>query len=513
MPPVAPRKQRLCFNLVGLALAAVLSFQNLGCGDDGEGQSGTVSPSRGSEVARPRLEGPVSGGTGSPFLATTTFDPGLLGYSTAEYFMSGTATAYTNLEPLGDDGKWKVGPAETAAYKTRIVVYRPIDPARFNGTVVVEWLNVSGGLDAAPDWLSGHVEMIRQGMAWVGVSAQYVGVEGGASLLGLPVTPLKTVDPGRYASLSHPGDSFSYDIFSQTAQAVRRPGDLDPLSGLKVETVLGVGESQSAFRMVTYANAIHPIADIYDGFLVHSRGNIGAPLAEEPQAVIGVPGAAPLRDDLNVPVLALEMETDLTFLGYFSARQPDSARFRLWEVAGTAHADTYTTVVGHADLGNSPDPAKLVITTTPALGFTCRKPINSGPQHYVLHAAIAALNAWVRHGTLPPTAPRLQVNAGPNPKIVRDTHGNAVGGIRTPYVDAPIAVLTGEGQTGLFCALFGNTTLFDAIKLSTLYADHAAYVAAYNQATDRAVTAGFLLPADAALMKMAAADSEVGTTN
>ena len=43
---------------------------------------------------------------------------------------------------------------------------------KFNGTVVVEWLNVSGGVDAAPDWTFAHTELIREGYAWVGVSAQ-----------------------------------------------------------------------------------------------------------------------------------------------------------------------------------------------------------------------------------------------------------------------------------------------------------------------------------------------------
>ena len=64
-----------------------------------------------------------------------------------------------------------------AQYTTRAVVMRPIDPHRFNGTVVVEWLNVSGGADAGPDWILAHNELIREGFAWVGVSAQKVGVD------------------------------------------------------------------------------------------------------------------------------------------------------------------------------------------------------------------------------------------------------------------------------------------------------------------------------------------------
>ena len=67
-------------------------------------------------------------------------------------FLAGTATAYKSSSCLSSNGRWTVTPASTAAYKTRLVVYRPIDPKRFDGTVVVEWLNVSGGVDATARW-------------------------------------------------------------------------------------------------------------------------------------------------------------------------------------------------------------------------------------------------------------------------------------------------------------------------------------------------------------------------
>jgi len=494
--------------VLGVVLHVLMLVAGCGSGND----SAAPAPARGTNVAIPTIEGPVSGGTGKPFIAATTFDLALVGYSEAEYFISGMAAAYINVGLLGADGKWAAAPGPTADYKTRILVYRPTSRQKFNGTVLVEWLNVSGGLDAAPDWIMSHTELIREGYAWVGVSAQRVGVEGGASVLGMPVMPLKTTDSERYGSLAHPGDSFSYDIFSQAAQAIRRPAGANPLGGLHPERVIAMGESQSGFRMVTYINAVHPLADIYDGFFVHSRGGFGTPLSESPQSSILAPGTAPIRSDLNVPVLTFETETDLTFLYYFPARQPDSERFRLWEVAGTSHADTYTVAIGFEDLGNSPDVANLVLTTEPVSGFGCRQPINSGPQHFVLKAAIAALNEWVRRGTPPPTAPRLETSAGPLVSILRDVNGNALGGIRTPQVEVPVATLSGEGQTGsLFCLLFGTTVVFDDAKLASLYADHEAYVSAFNEATDRAVRAGFILPADAELMKAAAAASNIGS--
>jgi hypothetical protein len=467
-----------------------------------------------AEVPSPTVEGPVTGGSGTPFVAATTFDLAQVGYQQEEYFISGTATAFTSAGPLTSDGKWTVAPAETAAYKTRLLVYRPTSRRKFRGTVMVEWLNVSGGLDAAPDWISAHTELIRERIAWVGVSAQFVGVEGGESIIGLVSLPLKTVDPGRYGSLVHPGDSFSYDIFSQAGQAVRHPADVSPLGDLKPRKVIAIGESQSAFRLVTYINGVHPLAEIYDGYLVHSRGASGAALSEDPLPAIGAPRPTLIRDDLRVPVLTFETETDLfSLLGFYNDRQPDSARFRLWEVPGTAHADTYSLVVGATDLGNSPAAADLLVTSTPIPGLIeCTRPINSGPQHFVLDAAMAALNRWVRRGTPPPRAPRIEVDTTTaSPRIMRDGHGNGLGGIRTPQLDVPIARLSGAGQSGsLLCLLFGTTVPFDAATLASLYPDHDAYVSAFNKATRRAVRAGFILSHDARLMKASAAASAVG---
>lgn len=460
-----------------------------------------------AQVPTPTIEAVPS--PAGAFVASTSFDLATVGYEQAEYFISGTATAYTSTAPLGLDGLWAATPSgTTAAYKTRLVVYRPTRPKAFGGTVVVEWLNVSGGVDAAPDWTQGHVELLRQGAVWVGVSAQIVGVEGGPPLLGVASLPLKQVNPARYGSLHHPGDSFSYDIFSQAGQAARTSATL---GGLVPKRVIAIGESQSAFRLVTYVNAVHPLAQVYDGFLVHSRGSIGAELSQAPQPTIAAPGATAIRADVDVPVLTFQTETDLTFLGSFAARQDDAGNVRLWEVAGTAHYDTYGLGAGNTDVGTSPDVAAPVLATEFAGGvIRCDTPINSGPQHYVLNAALHALIRWVRTGKAPKPAPRLEVAAGPPPAIQRDANGNALGGIRTPQVDVPIASFTGEQDGAITCRLFGTTTLFDAAKLAELYPTRARFRKAHAKALRRAVQAGWILRPDARLIKRWAKASGIG---
>jgi hypothetical protein len=236
--------------------------------------------------------------------------------------------------------------------------------------------------------------------------------------------------------------------------------------------------------MAGYVNAIHPLVDVYDGFLVHSRGG-GAttPRGERGDDLEFVQ----IRTDLNVPVLQFETETDIFGLGFLPARQPDSATVRTWEVAGTAHADAYSLFAS----GLPRDAASGDI-----LG--CTTPINDGPQHETLAAAVHHLVAWVVDGTPPPESPVLDVADG---AFLRDDLGIAVGGIRTPVVDVPLRVLTGEeGPDGGACFLFGQTLPFGDGVVESLYGDLATWSTAAQVSADAAVEIGWLLPEDAASM-------------
>ena len=148
--------------LLGTAIVGFLSSVVLAPASLGSTSAAAASDS----VPTPSVEGPILPGSGISFLGSTLFPPTTVGYEQSEFFLSGNATAYSSSAPLAKDGRWHVTPETTAPYKTRIVVYRPTDPARFDGTVVVEWLNVTGGIDAPAAWLNAHDEMIREGMAF-----------------------------------------------------------------------------------------------------------------------------------------------------------------------------------------------------------------------------------------------------------------------------------------------------------------------------------------------------------
>jgi hypothetical protein len=133
-------------------------------------------------VPTPTITGPITSPGAAFVTPPSALDLSQFGWVEQEFFVAGTARAYRSALPLGADGNWTATPdGATAPFKTRIVVRRPVSPRKFNGTVIVEWLNVSGGLDAAPDWTFLHPFLKREGYAWIGVSAQFVGVEGGSS--------------------------------------------------------------------------------------------------------------------------------------------------------------------------------------------------------------------------------------------------------------------------------------------------------------------------------------------
>jgi hypothetical protein len=443
------------------------------------------------------------------------------GYVEQEFFIEGEASAYTAPLPLAGDGRWAATPGLRAPYRTRLLVRRPADATRFSGTVIVEWLNVTAGSDGAPDWTFAYREILRSGHAWVGVSAQWVGVASRADVR-IPTArgSLQVIDPVRYGSLVHPGDAFSYDIFSQAGRALRTPGGLDPLRGLRVAALIAAGESQSASRMVTYINAVHPLARVYDGFLVHSRSAGAAPLSQSLAAREGSPPSAaatpniavaqgvavPIRDDTGVPVFVVQAETDVP--NALGARQADSTRMRTWELAGTAHADAWLVSGGsNAELLTD---AICDAARTPALDVV---PINAGPHTYGLRSALHHLEAWVRRGTPPPVAPSLEMDGQ---RVARDSAtALARGGVRLPQVEVPRWTLRGDRERdgNSLCFLFGRTDPWNGDAdpwdgtpadpsptpepdLRALYPASAAYLARFEAATDAAIASGFLLAAD-----------------
>jgi len=441
--------------------------------------AGAVTGGNGIYAAAASFSAPPDTGTISEPLSALPIGLAPYGYVQDEYFAAGTAHAF-QATAAPSDGRWTIVPTTAAAYRTRILVRMPKDPSHFSGTVVVEWMNESGG-ESAPDWDYLNPELMSAGDAYVAVSAQALGVEGGTPILGSATAGagegLVQKDPARYGTLHHPGDQYALDIFAQIGLALHSPS-AHVLGALRPQHVVAVGESQSAFYLTTFADALQPVTHAFDGIFIHSRGGSGAPLNGS-SITHQVSGALRIRTDLDVPVFMFETQTDLTVLGYAPAQQPNTLRIRTWEVAGTSHADAY-----------------LVGAAVSVLG--CTTPVNTGPQHEVVQAAFAAFSKWVVHGTPPPSPPPFTLSSEKPPTLALDRFGNVIGGVRTPAVDVPVSTLSGAPPSGAnaYCSLFGSTTPLSPQMLATIYHSKAEYLAKYTASLDMAIKDGYILPAD-----------------
>jgi hypothetical protein len=412
-------------------------------------------------VPAPRVTGPIgAAGIHRHPLWDSWFRLGDIGYTQAEYFVSGRAT---NLDRT-----------KRASYVTRIIVTRPKSAERFNGTVLLDWVNVTAEFENAVDSLEAQEMLFREGFAFVHVSAQAAG------LCCSPLTP-KVWDPVRYGSLNHPGDAYSYDIFSQVAVAMRSPTGADPMAGLHVDRVLAAGQSQSADYLYTYVTKVQPQANVIDGFLIHGGGS--KTYATPP----------------TVPVLNLFSDEEA------SPADPNTTQnYRLWEIAGTAHSDFwlgYHQVFGQgprtlADAAQRPASAwRTLIVSAGNYGevihpllLTCVLAGATMPMHYATSAALDALDRWVRTGVAPPSGPRFTFSGS---NRATDAFGNTRGGIRLPPIDVPVARYASTA-----CNLGGFTIPFTDAQIKALYPTHARYYALMKAKTSAAVAAGWLLPPD-----------------
>lgn len=414
--------------------------------------------------------------------AESSIDESRFGLVEEEFFFEGTTTT-------------------GVPYKSRMIVRRPQDARRFNGTVVVEWMNASSGSDLDVDYMSLLPLIQREGYAYVAVTAQQATVK----FLG-------ERNRARYGTLHMTDDqpqNAAFEVFSQAGQALRsKSRGVDPLGGLKARVLIATGQSQSSGRLTTFVNSVHGarLAPVYDAVLLHSGG--------------GAPTSFPL------PILKLNSENEAP--GYFGSRGVTNARYRYWEVPGTAHQPNDGT-----------EPTLKLLSATrpfPRCPFPYQGAGGPVPIDPVMRAGVRYLDRWVRTGEAMPAAPLIEMDPateGNRGVIRRDRYGNALGGMRMPQLEAP----TGRSTPSTGCQVdFGGrqTTLgtypqFDAFdggkdpavdpadtvnanepaSPKAIYKTHEAYVAQFVKATEAIERQGFVLKFDAEAMKKVAASSDI----
>jgi len=480
----------------------------------------------------PDVTGPVPvTATSFPLMTSsklqTVVDLPKAGYVEEEFFITGRANVYD----WSPDGQVVVKTPNTP-YTTRLMLRRPADAARFSGSVIVEIVNSARRFDFPFAWGVSHDHFMENGDAFAMITLAQANLEG-----------LKAFDPMRYASLSlanptpdescnagraggppqtAPGEEgLQYDILAQAGALLKagRPGG--PLAGFTVQRLY-----MTAYDGIlpTFIAAVHSRVrlaggkPIYDGYILNRHPALTrlrrcgmAPAANDPRQIIR---------NLDVPLIRIIGQTDI--LATYAQRREDSDaagdRYRLYEIAGGAHADAafypYIPTVGDLRKIGSAFP---FLASWPFANqcepeqMLARTPINT----HALDAAFANLTRWIRDGAPPPKAERIRIeNPGtPQARIALDQFGNAIGGVRSPYLDVPIATYhtTSKGET--FCPELAHTVPFDWARLNTLYGTPQGYRTKLAQSVDRMVRERWLTEADGRRIKAEAASVPVSSSN
>ena len=483
-------------------------------------------------VPVPDVTGPIPvTATSLPLMASnklqTIVDLPKAGYVEEEFFVSGRANIYD----------WSAeGPVTVrtpnAPYTTRILLRRPADARRFSGNVIVEIVNAARRFDFPFTWGVAHDHFMESGDVFVLVTLAQANLEG-----------LKAFDAARYASLSlanptpdeacvvgrgggppqtSPGEEgLQFDILAQVGALLKAARAQGPLAGFSVQRLY-----MTAYDGVlpTYVAAIHSrvkLANgrpIYDGYVLNRHPALTrlrrcgmAPAANDPRQIIR---------NLDVPLIRIIGQTDI--LTTYAQRRDDSDaagdRYRLYEIAGGAHADAffYPYIPAVADLrkigsnfaflaawpfANQCEPEQTLAKT----------PINT----HALDAAFANLTRWIRDGVPPPRAERIRIeNPGTaQARVALDEFGNAIGGVRSPYLDVPIATYYTSSKGETFCPELGHTVPFDWARLNSLYSTPQNYAAKVAQSVDRMVRERWLTESDGRKIKAEAASVRVLSSN
>lgn len=503
-------------------------------------------------VSLPTVTGPIpSTATDFPYIAEGfgAQPPVPDGYVVEEYFVSGAG----NLYEYTPTGIRIVTPCPAAAslgcsgipYTTRMIVKRPIQKHQFSGTVVIEPLNPSANFDIAAVWDRSRDYFVRNGDIFVGWSSKSVIID-----------VLKKWNPSRYAALSWPYQPFTpggnsgvydgvtFDAAAQIGALFKANGAESPIHGYAVRNVFEAGFSQDGGFTFTQALVFHALermpggGPIYDGYVpggTNGPSNINFGLT--PAGAISLTDARHAMQPRDAPVIHINTETEI-FLGTLrpgglSYRRPDSDvstdRYRLWEVPGGSHVsndlrdpvlilqinDAQLEGIAPADLAPV-GCAHQQFVNGPATGIPGVVAPNDYPFAFVANAAFAALTEWVEAGTPPPHAGVIEVATTTTPPaVVRDAFGNALGGVRTPFLDVPTATYVSFDTVAHttrfsgFCILYGYNIPFDQARLRSLYKNHGDYVNRFVRQGRDLVEEGFWLQPDAVVADQRAVHADV----
>jgi Alpha/beta hydrolase domain len=435
-------------------------------------------------VPLPRLRGPLPDPVAR---GIRVWDVSQLNYVASEFLVSGRASVYAPID-MADSRAMsfsdRVNTRQLAKqtsytpklrqpsrpYTTRIIVYRPGDPKRFSGNVIMEITHPAGGGFAAV-WGSLNGFFIAHGDAYVVVQHP------------LTFQSLRAADPQRYGSLREADPTQVWGMVAQVGALIRSDSPASPLAGYSVKYLFLTGYSYTGVGTATFADYYHDGATlaggapVFSGYLPFANGTYVRPL--------------------DVPVIRVNTQSDFNSYGGLANRRMDSDapayRYRLYEVAGASHVNSSPTILPEA---TPPRPVRLrqAAGLPPGGGmksclahFPPGAQPNSLPLDYVLAQAFLNMYRWVGDGVAPPRTPFIATGADGKPKL--DRNGNAIGGLRLPALTVPAATY---GIAPGACWLLGYVVPFTRAKMKALYGTRAAYAADVQRAAAEDAARGLI---------------------
>ena len=450
-------------------------------------------------------------------------------YIEDEYLMSGTANLYTE---TGMEHEVKVFYGN-APYTTRLLVRRPAEIKNFSGNVVLEILNSTARVDIDRMWVNTWEYLTQNGDIYVGITSK-----------GHVVESLKRFDAKRYAEVNwnnplperqpEAEDSLGFlpqfesglywDMQTELAGLLRSQDEKNPLRDYVAFShpylyLLGWSQSTGYINRTLASFAYRPencaAGSLFDGYLAAGGDSSLAPVnsceIRESNGRMCRAGTAPFQGIARSrePLIAINTESENRGANWGADRDMPQEKFRSYQIAGTSH-DAYYNMDCYYEGQLGEDAARA---GTPLLYEGTAAPLDV-PYHYVFHAALRNLYAWVREGVPAPHAPRIEVTAtpegsfdalmamqgGPSMKYEnrKDLFGNSLGGIRLATQDYPIGRYESYSvrSDGSLQGLYGSVHTFPREQLQLLYGSLAHYKELVRSNAQSNIAEGFLLEQD-----------------